>query len=124
MRSVHTDNAPRPVGPYSQATVSGNIVAVSGQIPIDPMTGEMPNDIEAQTRTVLSNLLAIFEASGVKDGNILSVTVYLSDMEDFPIVNSIYKNSFNGIYPARSCIGVNALPKGAKVMMDALGSTE
>jgi endoribonuclease L-PSP, putative len=124
MISIETDKAPRPAGPYSQATVAGNIVFVSGQIPVDPANGNMPETIEEQTKTVLSNLKEILKASKVKDDNIVSVTVYLSNIEDFHIVNSIYEGFFKKPYPARSCIGVAALPKGSKIMVDAVGLVE
>ena len=124
MISIETDKAPRPAGPYSQATVAGNIVFVSGQIPVDPANGNMPETIEEQTKTVLSNLKEILKASKVKDDNIVSVKVYLSNIEDFHIVNSIYEGFFKKPYPARSCIGVAALPKGSKIMVDAVGLVE
>ena len=124
MIPIETDKAPRPAGPYSQATVAGNIVFVSGQIPIDPVSGNMPETMEEQTKIVLSNLKAILKASNVKDNNIMSVTVYLSNIEDFQIMNSIYEGSFEKPYPARSCIGVAALPKGSKIMVDAVGMIE
>jgi len=124
MIPTETDKAPRPAGPYSQATVAGNIVFVSGQIPIDPANGNMPGTIEEQTRIVLSNLKAILKASNVKDDSIMSVTVYLSDIGDFHIMNSIYEGFFKKPYPARSCVGVAALPKGSKIMVDAVGIVE
>jgi len=124
MMPIETDKAPRPAGPYSQATVAGNIVFVSGQIPIDPVSGNMPETMEEQTKIVLSNLKTILKASNVKDNNIMSVTVYLSNIEDFQIMNSIYEGSFEKPYPARSCIGVAALPKGSKIMVDAVGMIE
>ena len=124
MIPIETDKAPRPAGPYSQATVAGNIVFVSGQIPIDPVNGNMPETIKEQTLLALSNLKAILNASNIKDNNIVSVTVYLSDIKDFSAMNSIYEEFFKKPYPARSCVGVAALPKGSKIMIDAVGMIE
>jgi len=124
LRPILTPDAPTPVGPYSQAVISGNIVIVSGQIPLYSHTGNMPDGIEEQTHLVLCNLKAILRTAGVKDGNILQTTLYISNMDDFDIINGIYKEEFAEPYPARTCIGVNALPKGSKIMVDAIGSIE
>jgi endoribonuclease L-PSP, putative len=124
MIPIETDEAPRPAGPYSQGVIAGNIVFVSGQIPMDPVNGNMPVTIGEQTLLALSNLKAILDASNVKDSNIVSVTVYLSNIGDFPLMNSVYEKFFKKPYPARSCVGVAALPKGSKIMIDAVGLIE
>jgi 2-iminobutanoate/2-iminopropanoate deaminase len=108
-----------PAGPYSQAVVSGNKVFVSGQIPIDPNSGTMASGTEDQIRTAFGNLLGILRSAGA-DG-ILSTTVYLTDMDDFPAMNSIYSEMIGAPFPARTCIGVSSLPKGARIMVDAIG---
>ena len=121
MTPFRTNGAPSPSGPYSQAAASGNMVFVSGQIPIDPADGKMPEGTEEQIRAALRNVTAILSASGVEDGGVLSVTVYLTDMNDFALMNQIYAETFAAPYPARTCIGVSSLPKGAAIMVDAVG---
>ncbi len=122
MKTIITKNAPPPAGPYSQAVVSDGFVYASGQIPIDPVSGVMPEGIEDQTKMVLKNLISILSAAGVGKNGILKVTVYLTDMNDFGSMNSIYSETFTAPFPARTCIGVSSLPKGAKIMMDAVGA--
>ncbi|MCL1811199.1 MAG: Rid family detoxifying hydrolase [Methanomassiliicoccaceae archaeon] len=124
MRPIETKDAPLPSGPYSQATVSCNIVFVSGQIPIDPADGTIPDKTEEQFRVTMRNLLSVLSAAGVGRDGILQVTVYLTDMEDFALMNSIYAETFSVPFPARTCIGVSSLPKGVKIMVDAVGETK
>ena len=121
MIPVRTEDAPLPSGPYSQAVVSGDTVYVSGQIPIDPLNGTMPEGTEDQIRTAMGNLISVLSAAEVGRGRILHVTVYLASMDDFALMNSVYAETFSRPYPARTCIGVSSLPKGAKIMVDAIG---
>ena len=121
MIPIETKDAPLPSGPYSQAVVSENTVFVSGQIPVDPADGSIPAGTEDQIRAALKNLISILSAAGVEKGRILRVTVYLTDMSDFALMNSVYKETFSEPYPARTCIGVSSLPKGVKIMVDAVG---
>ena len=123
MRPAETKNAPLPSGPYSQAVISGGTVFVSGQIPIDPIGGTVPEGTEDQIRTALRNTASILSAAGVEKGRVLRVTVYLTDMKDFALMNSIYAETFCAPYPARTCVGVCSLPKGVRIMVDAVGET-
>jgi 2-iminobutanoate/2-iminopropanoate deaminase len=116
---IQTDTAPRAVGPYSQAIVSGGLVWVSGQIALDPERGVMiDGDIEAETRRVLENLRAVLLAAGSSLEQLVKTTVYLSDLGDFEAVNRIYAEFIPGVPPARVCIEVCALPKGARIEID------
>ena len=120
---VKTLNAPAAIGPYSQAIRSGNLLFISGQIPIDPATGEMvAGDIEAATHQALRNLDAIARAAGAGLGQVVKTTIFLADMNDFIVVNEIYASYFTGTPPARSTIQVAALPKGAQVEIEAVVS--
>jgi len=121
MTPIETKGAPLPSGPYSQAVLSGNTVYVSGQIPADPADGTIPEGTEDQIRSAMRNLLSILSAAGVEKGLVLRVNVYLTDMNDFALMNSVYKETFREPYPARTCIGVSTLPKGVKIMIDAVG---
>jgi len=121
MIPVETKNAPQPSGPYSQAVISGSTVYVSGQIPSDPDNGTIPDGTEEQIRMAMRNVSSILSAAGVNKGSVLRVTVYLTDMNDFALMNSIYRETFSEPYPARTCIGVSSLPKGVKIMIDAVG---
>lgn len=118
---ISTKNAPKAVGPYSQAIRYGNILFVSGQIPIDPKTdGIVTGDIEAQTSRVLDNLKAIIEASGMGLENVLKCTCFLKDMEDFTRFNSVYNSYLGEILPARECVEVSRLPKDVLVEVSAI----
>jgi len=118
---IHTDQAPRAIGTYSQAVRHGDLVFVSGQIPLNPESMEMvEGGIEAQIRQVFDNLSAVCIAAEGSLGDILKLTIYLTDMGDFPQVNIIMGQYFTTPYPARAAIGVAALPKGALVEMDAI----
>ena len=121
MIPVETKNAPLPSGPYSQAVISGYTVYVSGQIPSGPDNGTIPDGTEEQIRMAMRNVSSILSAAGVNKGSVLRVTVYLTDMNDFALMNSIYRETFSEPYPARTCIGVSSLPKGVKIMIDAVG---
>jgi 2-iminobutanoate/2-iminopropanoate deaminase len=121
-QSVSTDSAPEAIGPYSQAIRSGSLLFCSGQIALDPSSGELvKDDIEGQTRRCLENLAAVCEAAGGSLAEAVRCTVYLTDMSDFARVNEAYGLFFEGADPpARVAIGVAALPKGADVEVDAI----
>ncbi|MDR2698575.1 MAG: Rid family detoxifying hydrolase [Candidatus Methanoplasma sp.] len=123
MIPAETKDAPLPSGPYSQAVISGDIVFVSGQIPIDPTDGTVPEGTEDQIRIALNNTISVLSAAGVGKGHVLKVTVYLTDMKDFALMNSIYAKTFYAPYPARTCVEVSSLPKGVRIMVDAVGET-
>lgn len=123
LEAVITAAAPAPVGPYSQAVKAGGVLYCSGQIALDPLTGAMvgAGDVEAETRQVLSNLKAVLEAGGSSPGQVLRTTVFLADLGDFALVNGIYAEVFGeGVSPARACVEVAALPKGARVEIDCI----
>ena len=123
LEAVITAGAPAPVGPYSQAVKAGGVLYCSGQIALDPQTGAMvgAGDVEAETRQVLSNLKAVLEAGGSSPGQVLRTTVFLADLADFALVNGIYAEVFGqGVSPARACVEVAALPKGARVEIDCI----
>ncbi|MEB3165409.1 MAG: Rid family detoxifying hydrolase [Cyanobacteriota bacterium] len=122
-RAVRTDAAPAPVGPYNQAVVAGGVVYCSGQIALDPTSGAMVGggDVEAETRQVLANLQAVLQAAGSSPAQVVRTTVYLLDLADFARVNALYAEVFGaGVAPARACVQVAALPKGALVEIDAV----
>ncbi len=121
-QSVSTDQAPQAIGPYSQAIRSGSLLFGSGQVPLDPSSGELvKDDIEGQTRRCLENLAAVCEAAGGSLAEAVRCTVYLTDMNDFARVNEVYGSFFEGSDPpARVAIGVASLPKGADVEVDAI----
>ena len=121
--AVITASAPAPVGPYNQAVKAAGVLYCSGQIALDPTTGAMVGggDVEAETRQVLSNLQAVLEAGGSSPGQVLRTTVFLADLGDFARVNAIYAEVFSdGVSPARACVEVAALPKGARVEIDCI----
>lgn len=122
MKRIHrTEKAPRPIGPYSQAVEASGFVFCSGQIPLDPATGEMePGNLEAQTRRVLDNLGAVLEASGSSWEGVVKTTIFLADMADFAEVNRVYAGYFPTEPPARSVVQAAALPKAARLEMEAV----
>jgi len=118
---ISTNNAPAAIGPYSQATVHNNVLYVSGQLPIDPATGELvAGDITQETHRVMQNVAAIVEAAGGKMENVLKATILLTDMNNFAAVNQVYETYFPANPPARICYQVVALPKGVQVEVDAI----
>jgi 2-iminobutanoate/2-iminopropanoate deaminase len=121
-QTISTDGAPAAIGPYSQGMRSGDLLFCSGQIPLEPTTGELvKDDIDGQTRRCLQNLAAVAEAAGGSLANAVRCTVYLTDMNDFARVNEVYGSFFEGAEPpARVAIGVAALPKGADIEIDAI----
>ena len=120
MKSVHTENAPAAIGPYSQAQIAGGLVFASGQIPVDPATGNIPEGVEAQAEQVFRNVAAILEAAGSHISRTVKTTVFLQNMEDFAAVNAIYARHFSEPYPARSCVAVAKLPKGVLLECEAV----
>src|ERR1041384_699621 len=117
---ISTDKAPRAIGPYSQAVRAGNLVFASGQIPIDPATGEfVPGGIAEQTEQVLKNLTAVFAAAGVGMDQIVKTTVFLADMNDFTAMNEVYGRFFGDAPPARATVEAARLPRDAKVEIEA-----
>jgi len=118
---IRTDRAPGAVGPYSQAIVAGGLVWASGQVGLDPETGRLVDGgVEAETRQLLRNLAAVLAAAGSAFDRVVRATVYLTDMADFEAVNRIYSESFGDRPPARVCVEVAGLPKGARVEIDAV----
>lgn len=119
---IATANAPAAIGPYSQAIDCGSLLITSGQIPIDPATGNLvEGDITAQTRQSLTNVKAILEAAGLTMDNVAKTTVFLAHMSDFAAMNAVYAEFFTeGNYPARSAVEVGALPKGALVEIETI----
>ena len=120
MKQVHTDRAPAAVGPYSQAVVSGGLCFTSGQIALSPETGEIVGaDITTQTRQVMENLCAVLAAAGASPETVVKTTCYLADIADFAAFNAVYAEYFPG-QPARSCVAVKDLPRGALVEVEAV----
>ncbi|HTU80602.1 MAG TPA: RidA family protein [Candidatus Acidoferrales bacterium] len=119
--AVFTANAPAPIGPYSQAVRSGNELFCSGQIPIDPQTGDLiEGDVSAQAARVLENLSAVLTAAGCSLADVVKTTIFLVDVNDFTAVNAVYARYFGEAKPARSTVGVAALPKNARVEIDCI----
>ena len=122
-QAVATDKAPKAIGPYSQAIRAGNLLFVSGQVPIDPATGNIiEGDIAAQTDRVMRNLTAILEAAGGSMGHVVRCTVYLADMNDFAAMNEVYGTYFAQPAPARATIQAVRLPKDARVEVDVIAA--
>lgn len=118
---VHTERAPKAIGPYSQAIVAGETVYTAGQVALDPGSGELVGRTTAeQTEQVMRNLAAVLEAAGSSLGNVVRTTVYLADMADFPAMNEVYARHFGSHKPARSTVQAAGLPKGARVEIDAV----
>ncbi len=118
---IATEGAPQAIGPYSQAVAAGGFVFASGQIPLDPATGEfVPGGISEQTRQVLRNLSAVLEAAGTGLERVVKTTVYLADMGDFAAMNEVYKGFFETEPPARATVAAAGLPRGARVEIDVI----
>lgn len=120
MNALNSTNAPAALGPYSQAIVQGDMVFCSGQIPLDPATGEMAQGIENQTRQVLKNLTAVLAENGMTLANVIKTTVFLADLNDFTAMNEVYAQHFTQPFPARSCVQVAAIPKGSLVEIECI----
>ena len=122
--AVSTTRAPQAIGPYSQAIRAGDLVFVSGQIPLDPATGAVvAGDIAAQTHRVMQNLQAVLEAAGASLGAVVKTTIYLADLGDFAAVNEVYGGYFTPPAPARATVQVARLPKDVRVEIDAVART-
>ena len=123
MKVINTSKAPKAIGPYSQAIEANGLVITSGQLPIDPATGEFaPGGIKEQTRQSLTNAKAILEEAGISLANVMKTTVFLSDMNDFAAMNEVYAEFFNEPFPARSSIAVKTLPKNALVELECIAA--
>lgn len=123
MKAVNTNKAPKAIGPYSQAIEANGLIITSGQLPIDPATGEFaPGGIKEQTRQSLTNAKAILEEAGIGLGNVMKTTVFLSDMNDFAAMNEVYAEFFSEPFPARSAIAVKTLPKNALVEVECIAA--
>ena len=121
-KEILTKEAPAPIGPYSQAIDAGSFVFCSGQIPLDPNTGEIigAGDVEAQTRQVMKNITAVLKQAGADFNKVVKTTIFLKNMGDFPKVNSIYGEFFQAPYPARSTVEVARLPKDVLVEIEVI----
>ena len=119
--SVSTDKAPAAIGPYSQAIACGDLIFCSGQVALDPSSGELlDGSVADQTRRAMDNLGAVLAAAGTAFSRVVKTTIYLADMNDFAEVNDVYAEYFEGDPPARATVGVSALPKGARVEIDCI----
>jgi len=118
---ISTDKAPGAIGPYSQAVWAGDILFASGQIPIDPTTGEIASDnVQDQAHQSLKNVQAILEAAGLTFENVIKATVFIKNMDDFAAINEVYAQYFSSPYPARSCVEVARLPRDVKVEVEVI----
>lgn len=120
MKVIQTNDAPAAVGPYSQAIELDSLVFASGQIALDPKTGELAQGIEAQAHQALKNAQAVIKASGALWENVIKTTVFITNIDDFGKVNEIYATYFDKPYPARSCVEVSRLPKGALIEVEVI----
>ena len=122
-KHIETQEAPRPIGPYSQAVISGGLLFCSGQIALDPDTGQLVDgDVTAQTERVLQNLFAVLKEAKMGPENVVKTTVFLADMADFPKMNEVYARFLGKEPPARSTVQAAGLPKGARVEIDAIAA--
>jgi len=120
-KQVNTSSAPAAIGPYSQGVIAGNLLFVSGQIPINPMDGSLVSDsLESQANQVFQNLRAIIQEAGTSFEHVLKLTIYLTDLENFAAVNQVMEGYFNEPYPARATVEVSRLPKDVEVEIDAI----
>ena len=121
--AVSAPDAPKAIGPYSHAVRTGQLLFVSGQVPIDPASGNLVDgDIAAQTRRVMQNLDAVLKAAGLSLNDVVRTTIFLADMNDFAAVNAVYGTFFSDPYPARATVQVSRLPKDARVEIDAIAA--
>src|SRR5688572_842612 len=123
-RAISTESAPKAIGPYSQAIVAGHLIFCSGQIPLDPATGEMvgAGDVRAQAQQVMKNLQAVLEAAGSSLAQVAKTTIYLQDLADFGAVNEVYGGYFAAAPPARATVQVAGLPRGALIEIDCIAT--
>ena len=123
MKAIRTTEAPAAIGPYSQAMAEGSLLFTSGQLPIDPATGELRNgDIVTASRQALTNLRAVLVAGGAETSTVIKTTVFLKDMRDFQAFNGVYAEFFREPFPARSCVQAAALPKDALIEIEAVAA--
>jgi len=120
MKTVSTDKAPAAIGPYSQAQIVGGLVYTSGQIPVDPATGVIPESVEAQAEQVFVNISRLLEAAGSSIEKVVKTTVFIKNMDDFGAINAVYGKFFTQPYPARSCVEVARLPKDVLIECEAI----
>ena len=124
-KEISKTNAPYAIGPYSQGVKIGNMVFVSGQLPIDPQTGKFPDDdIAVLTRRSLDNISAVLYEAGMTMRDVVKTTIFLADMNDFKAVNEVYAGYFDDVAPARSAVAVAELPKGARIEIEAIAISE
>ena len=124
MKQINTTNAPAAIGPYSQALDLGNLVFVSGQLPVNPATGEMPATVEEQANQSLTNLKNILAEAGLTMADVVKTVIFLADINDFAAVNAVYAQYFAQPNPARSCVQVAAIPKAAKVEIECIAKRD
>jgi 2-iminobutanoate/2-iminopropanoate deaminase len=125
MKQISTKEAPAAIGPYSQAILTSGMVFLSGQIPLDPKTGEMvKGDVTVQTERVIENLRAVLAAAECTFANVVKTTIFLTNMDDFQAVNAVYSKAFGDHRPARATVAVAALPRGARVEIEAIAVTQ
>ncbi|MDR0486221.1 MAG: RidA family protein [Elusimicrobiota bacterium] len=119
MQTIKSNNAPEAVGPYSQAVKAGGFLFISGQIPLNPKTMSMPQDIKEQTKQCLTNIEAILKEAGLNLKDVVNCRIYTTKMGDFNLINEVYGTFFNSCKPSRVCVEVSALPKGALIEIEA-----
>jgi len=125
MKAIHTDKAPKAIGPYSQAIEAGGLVFLSGQLPVNPSTGEFAEGgIKEQTRQSLTNAQQVLQAAGTDLSRVVKTTVFLSDMDNFGAMNEVYAEFFSQPFPARSAFAVRTLPKGALVEIECIAEAQ
>ncbi len=117
---IRTDKAPKAIGPYSQAVKIGNLMFLSGQLPINPITGEIKGDIKVQTKQVLENIMAILSSAGASMQDIVKTTVFLKDLNDFNSMNEVFQEYFVKDPPARACVEVSKIPRGALIEIESI----
>lgn len=122
IKVISSKKAPAAIGPYSQAIVFGNMTFLSGQLPVDPTSGKIPEKVEDQAAQSIANIKSILAENGMNLTNVVKTTVFLSDINDFAVVNKVYGEHFKEPYPARSCIQVAAIPKGCKVEIECIAA--
>lgn len=120
MKEIKTNKAPAAIGPYSQAIVIGDMVFTSGQIPVNPQTGEIPADVEMQAKQVFTNIKGLLEDAGSSIDKVVKTTVFIKNMEHFAKINEIYETYFTTPYPARSCVEVARLPKDVLIEVEVI----
>ncbi|WP_341350175.1 RidA family protein [Clostridium lundense] len=121
-KNINSKGAPAAIGPYSQGIKSDSLIFISGQLPVDQKTGKMPEDIESQTEQSIKNIIEILKEEGLDLNNVIKTTVFLNDLSNFTKVNEVYSKYFSEPYPARSCIEVAKLPKGAGIEIEVIAT--